>query len=360
MAVARSRRVLVVDDSAVSRRLVTRAIQSGSDLEVVAEAPDAFSAHALIAQHQPDLITLDLEMPQMDGLAFLRHLMAHDPRPVVVVSSYTPSGSARSLEALRVGAADVILKPAAPTSFHEFALDLTRRIRDAAGYRVQRVPFSATARHAPVVSSGAVPLDGLIAIGASTGGPQALETLLSQLPSNLPPIVVVQHMPPSFTKLLAKHLDDACPMRVVEAQHGDRLARGSVYIAPGGRHLTIERDAAGLRAVLTHGQIVNYQRPSVDVLFRSVASLAGIRVVGVLLTGMGEDGADGMAALAAAGHQTIAQDERTSLIFGMPRAAIDRGAVRRVISLEHMPAVLIDCLRAERPVDADSRQAGVS
>ena len=359
MTVARTRRVLVVDDSAVSRRLLTRAIQSGPDLEVVAEAPDAFSAHALIHKHQPDLITLDLEMPQMDGLAFLRHLMAHDPRPVVVVSSYTPSGSAKTLEALRVGAADVILKPAA-SSFADFAQDLTHRIRQAAGYRVQRVPFNSSGARVPAPAIGSLPQDGVITIGASTGGPQALETLLSQLPSNLPPIVVVQHMPQGFTKLFAKHLDDACPMKVVEAQHGDRLARGTVYIAPGGRHLTIERDHAGLRVVLTHGQPVHYQRPSVDVMFRSVAALAGTPAVGVLLTGMGEDGADGMAALAKAGHQTIAQDERTSLIFGMPRAAIDRGAVRRVISLEHMPAVLVDCLRAERASDADGRQASVS
>ena len=348
MAMVRKRRVLVVDDSAVSRRLLTRAILSGPDLEVVAEAPDAFSAHALIAQHQPDLITLDLEMPQMDGLAFLRHLMANDPRPVIVVSSHTPMGSARSLEALRVGAADVILKPAAPVSFTQFAHHLTRRISEAAGYRVQRVPFTAVATHAGPLVPGAAPPDGLIVIGASTGGPQALETLLSNLPTNLPPIVVVQHMPPEFTLLLAKHLDAASPMRVVEGQHGEPLARGSAYIAPGGRHLTIERDAAGLRIALTHRRPVHYQRPSVDVLFHSVAALRGIRVVAVLLTGMGEDGADGMAALAKAGHQTIAQDERTSLIFGMPRAAIDRGAARRVISLEHIPAVVIDCLRAKR------------
>jgi two-component system chemotaxis response regulator CheB len=347
MGALRTRRVLVVDDSAVSRRLLSRAILSGSDLEVVAEAPDAFSAHALIAQHQPDLITLDLEMPQMDGLAFLRHLMANSPRPVIVVSSHTPSGSARSLEALRVGAADVILKPAGPASFNDFAQELTRRIREAAGYRVQRVPFTAIAAHQPVSAPGAAPLDGLIVVGASTGGPQALETLLSNLPTNLPPIVVVQHMPTGFTRLLAKHLDDACPMRVVEGQHADQLARGCVYIAPGGRHVTIEPNAAGLRIALTQRQPVHYQRPSVDVLFHSAAALEGIRIVGVLLTGMGEDGADGMAALAKAGHQTIAQDERTSLIFGMPRAAIDRGAARRVISLEHMPAVLMDCLRAE-------------
>jgi two-component system chemotaxis response regulator CheB len=347
LTAARIRRVLIVDDSAVSRRLLSRAISSKPDLAVVAEAPDAFSAHALIAQHQPDLITLDLEMPQMDGLAFLRHLMANDPRPVIVISSHTPTGSHRTLEALRVGAADVILKPAAPIVFTEFADDLTRRIREAAGYRVQRVPFTAIAATASTLA-GTAPLDGLVAIGASTGGPQALEVLLSHLPANLPPIVVVQHMPQGFTRLLAKHLDDACPMRVVEGAHGDRLAPGCVYIAPAGRHLTIERHAGALRIALTDRQPVHYQRPSVDVLFQSVAALDGQRVTGVLLTGMGEDGADGMVALANAGHQTIAQDERTSLIFGMPRAAINRGAVRRVVSLEHMPAVLIDSLRAER------------
>lgn len=348
-----TRRVLVVDDSAVSRRLLSRAILSAPDLEVIAEAADAFSAHALIAQHQPDVITLDLEMPQMDGLALLRHLMANTPRPVIVVSSHTPTGSARSLEALRIGAADVILKPTAPGLFNDFAQQLTRRIREAAGYRVQRVPFTAIAAHRPIAapnsapsaSLSAAPLDGLIVIGASTGGPQALETLLSNLPTDLPPIVVVQHMPIGFTRLLAKHLDAACPMRVVEGQQADQLARGCVYIAPGGQHLTIERNVAGLRIGLTQRKPVHHQRPSVDVLFHSAAALEGIRIVGVLLTGMGEDGADGMAALARAGHQTIAQDERTSLIFGMPRAAIERGAVRRVISLEHMPAVVMDCLR---------------
>jgi two-component system chemotaxis response regulator CheB len=348
LTAGRIRRVLVVDDSAVSRRLLSRAILTQPDLAVVAEAPDAFSAHALIAQHQPDLITLDLEMPKMDGLALLRHIMANDPRPVIVVSSYTPTGSRRTLEALRLGAADVILKPAAPVVFTEFADDLTRRIREAAGYRVQRVPFSAFAptRSAPL--PGAVALEGLIAIGASTGGPQALEVLLSQLPTNLPPIVVVQHMPLGFTKLLAKHLDDACPNRVVEGGQGDRLAHGCAYVAPAGRHLTIERHGGALRIALNDRPQVHFQRPAVDVMFQSVAALEGQRVIGVLLTGMGEDGADGMVALANAGHQTIAQDERTSLIFGMPRAAINRGAVRRVVSLEHMPAVLIDCLRPDR------------
>lgn len=359
MTVLPTRRVLVVDDSAVSRRILSRAILSGPGLEVVAEAPDAFSAHALIAQHRPDLITLDLEMPQMDGLAFLRHLMANDPLPVIVVSSHTPTGSARSLEALRVGAADVILKPAAAVSFTDFARELTRRIRAAAGYRVQRVPFTAIAAHGSKMPPAAAPLDGLIVIGASTGGPQALEALLSSLPTNLPPIVVVQHMPAGFTCLLAKHLDGACPMRVVEGRHGDQLAPGCVYVAPGGRHLTIERNAAGLRTALTNRRPVHYQRPSVDVLFQSAAVLEGIRVVGVLLTGMGEDGAEGMEQLLLAGHQTIAQDERTSLIFGMPRAAIDRGAVRRVISLEHMPAVLIDCLGAERQSIRTAGTAGV-
>jgi two-component system chemotaxis response regulator CheB len=341
------RRVLVVDDSAVSRRLLTRAIAAAPDLVVVAEAPDAFSAHALIDKHQPDVITLDIEMPQMDGLAFLRHLMANDPRPVIVVSSHTPSGSGRSLDALRVGAVDVIQKPGASLMFTDFTADLTKRIREAARYRVQRVPFSVRAAIATAVPSDVAAPDGLIAIGASTGGPQALETLLSQMPGDLPPIVIVQHMPAGFTRLLARHLDDSCPLRVVEAQHGDQLARGSVYIAPAGRHLLVERRGSSLQVALALSKPVHHQRPSVDVMFHSIAALDGIRVAAVLLTGMGEDGADGMLALANAGHQTIAQDERTSLIFGMPRAAIERGAARRVVSLEHMPAVLIDSLRAD-------------
>jgi two-component system chemotaxis response regulator CheB len=341
----RKTRVLVVDDSATSRRMLSGSLRGEPDIEVVAEASDAFAANKLIAQHRPDVITLDIEMPQMDGLAFLRHLMKHQPIPVIIVSSHTPTGSALSLEALRAGAVEVIPKPADPRSVVALASRLKARIRQL---RVSQVHPRPTPRaHATAAAAHlkiSQPVSGLIAIGASTGGPQALESLLTQLPADTPPILIVQHMPAPFIRLFADRLNDVCPMRVVMATDGEPLAAGVAHVAPAGHHLIVEQQGGRLRTGLRRGPPVGHQRPAVDVLFHSLARLRRIPIVGVLLTGMGRDGADGMVALRRAGQETIAEDESSCVVFGMPREAIARGGAVHVVALNRMAATIVKCL----------------
>jgi two-component system chemotaxis response regulator CheB len=259
-----------------------------------------------------------------------------------------------SIDALRLGAVDVILKPKNPQSVPVFAQRLKRRIRELAMNSSRwrpRVIDEGPPRLAATTPVLGAAVDGLIAIGASTGGPQALEALLTHLPSDLPPIVIVQHMPAEFTRLFAKRLDDTCRIQVTEAHHGQELARGAAYIAPGDEHLTVDRCPGGrLRAALSHGRQVHHQRPSVDVLFQSLLKLKDVPIVGVLLTGMGRDGAEGMVGLTIAGHQTIAEDERSCVVFGMPREAIARGGAKHVVSLDHMPGKIVECLRRNTAV----------
>jgi two-component system chemotaxis response regulator CheB len=338
-------RVLIVDDSAITRRLIAAALRDDPAIEVVAEARDAFSANALIAQHRPDLVTLDLEMPRMDGLALLRHLSAHHPVPVIIVSAHTREGSAATLEALRAGAAEVILKPQNPSAIAPFARHLRRCIHDLrhCAFRPRPAPASQAPAGRIVRSLGST-VDAIIAIGASTGGPPAIETVLSNLPADAPPVVIVQHMPASFTGLFARRLDEVSPMRVAEAEHGQRLARGTALVAPGDHHLAVERREGELVARLQRGPAVHHQRPAVDVLFDSLARLSGPSIVAVLLTGMGEDGAAGMVKLAQAGHETIAEDEQSCVVFGMPHEAIARGGAKHVVALGHVPAAIVECL----------------
>ena len=340
----RKTRVLVVDDSATARRLLSRCLQAEPDIEVVGEASDAFSANELIARHRPDVITLDIEMPGMDGLDFLRHLMKHQPIPVIIISSHTLPGSITTFEALKAGAVDVISKPRAPLLVAGLARRLKKSIR---GLRANR----ATPRTLPLEPGTAIPAlrtnglaNGLIAIGTSVGGPQALELLLTQLPANTPPIVIVQHMPAPFIPLLAGRLNDICPMRVVVATDGQQLESGVAYLSPGDTHLVVEQRGGRLIAGLRRGIPMHHQRPAVDVLFHSLALLRGIPIVGVLLTGMGSDGADGMVALRGVGHETIAEDSRSCVVFGMPREAIARGGASRILMLEQMPAVILNGL----------------
>jgi two-component system chemotaxis response regulator CheB len=342
-------RVLIVDDSAITRRLIATALRDDPEIDVVAQARDAFSANALIAEHRPDLVTLDLAMPRMDGLAFLQHLMKHHPIPVIIISAYTGEGSTATIEALRAGAADVILKPQNPSSVAPFARRLRRCIRDLrhCAFRVRPTPNG----HGPRVESNHVAMppfgsaiDAIVAIGASTGGPPALEAVLSQLPADMPPVLIVQHMPASFTGLFAKRLHESSPMRVMEAVNQQELTRGTALVAPGDYHLEVQRTKGRLRAAVRRGPSLHHQRPSVDVLFQSLARLTGVPVVGVLLTGMGEDGADGMVALAQADHETIAEDEQSCVVFGMPREAIARGGAKHVVHLNHVPAAIVDCL----------------
>ena len=343
-------RVLVVDDSATARRMLARSLEGEADIEVVGEAGDAERAHQLVEESGPDVITLDLEMPGTDGLVFLRQLMKQRPTPVIVVSSHTRPGSITALEALRAGALDVILKPRGSAALAGLGAMLKEKIR---GLRQSDVAVRADVRfrggNRPVAiahPSG----DGIIAIGASAGGPQAIEALLTRLPVESPPILIVQHMPATFVPLLVQRLDQSCSLRVVVAKGGETPSRGTVYLAPGDQHLLVGQQDGALRLRTSRGARVHFHRPAVDVLFQSLARLRQVTIVGVLLTGMGEDGADGMLALHREGHETIAEDRRSCVVFGMPRAAIQRGAVRRVLPLDLIPSAILGCFeRSAQP-----------
>ncbi len=338
-------KVLVVDDSAIVRKMIADTLRVEPDLEVVGGAADPFVARDMILQHHPDVLTLDIEMPRMDGLTFLRKLMAHHPLPVIIVSSVTKSGSAASIEALRSGAYDVIPKPGGPHEIGQIGERLKDRIRSLRSESAIR--YTAPAATPTPVEAGprlqARRANGLLVIGASTGGTQAIEAVLTRLPPDIPPTLIVQHMPANFTAAFAARLDTVCPMHVVEAKGDERLERGTVYIAPGDYHLLLERQGLLLKTVLRQGPPVHHQRPAVDVLFHSVAKIQGVPVVGVLLTGMGADGADGMVALRKTGAETIAEDEHSCVVFGMPKEAIARGGATHIATLLQMPSKIFEC-----------------
>jgi two-component system chemotaxis response regulator CheB len=345
--VERKIRVLVVDDSAIVRRVLADMLRREPDIDVVGVASDPFVARDLILRHDPDVVTLDIEMPRMDGLTFLQRLMEYHPLPVIVVSSVTPAGSDVSLKALAAGAIDVIAKPGGPYSVGEISDRLTRRIRQVKGSRpVRFLPALRAGRPAlPETKISALKsAHGLIVIGASTGGTQAIEALLSRLPADTPPILIVQHMPAQFTRAFATRLDSVCPMSVVEASGSELLRRGVAYIAPGDFHMVVEARGVELRFIIGSGPAVHYQRPSVDVLFHSAARLRGVPTVALLLTGMGTDGAEGMLALRQAGAVTIAEAEQSCVVFGMPAEAIARGAAVHVATLLAMPRLIADAL----------------
>ena len=341
---ARRTKVLIVDDSAIVRKMLADALRSESDLEVVGVAADPFVARDLILQHKPDVLTLDVEMPRMDGLTFLRRLMEHYPLPVIIVSSVTQTGSRSSIEALAAGAIDVIAKPGGPHSVGQVGERLKRAIRGIRPGALQR-RAAMTSRIA--ASTGPATLgraSGLILIGASTGGTQAIEAILTRLPADTPPILIVQHMPAQFTRAFATRLNTVCPMQVVEAAGNETIKRGVAYVAPGDYHLMVEADGLELRTAVRTGPMVHYQRPAVDVLFQSAAKLRGVRRVALLLTGMGADGADGMVALRQANAVTIAEDEQSCVVFGMPKEAIARGGAAHVATLLDMPRLIADSL----------------
>ena len=339
-------KVLIVDDSAVVRKLLADALRAEPDIHVVGGASDPFIARDLILQHNPDVVTLDVEMPRMDGLSFLRRIMEHRPMPVIIVSSITQRGSAASVEALRLGAIDVIAKPGGPGSVGQVAEDIKRRIRSLrAGPALQLKKLTAadaSAAPARVARTAAKNSNALILIGASTGGTQAIEALLTRMPADVPPILIVQHMPPLFTKAFAERLDRTCSMKVIESAGGEQVQAGVVYIAPGDRHLVVERHGLKLMTALREGPPVHYQRPAVDVLFHSAARLQGVPMVAAILTGMGQDGADGLLALRKAGADTFAEDEQSCVVFGMPKEAIARGAACHVVTLFQMPQAILD------------------
>jgi two-component system chemotaxis response regulator CheB len=361
-------RVLIVDDSAIVRKMLADTLRDEPDMEVVGVASDPFVARDLILQRKPDVLTLDIEMPRMDGLTFLRRVMEHHPMPVIIVSSVTPSGSAISIEALAAGAIDVIAKPGGPYSVGQVTDRLKRRIRDLK--RGRPVRFMAPLRAGrPVLPdtkvSALARANGLIVIGASTGGTQAIEALLSRLPGDAPPIMIVQHMPAQFTRAFASRLNAICPMSVVEASGSELLKRGVAYLAPGDYHMVVEARGVELRAIIGTGPAVHYQRPSVDVLFHSAARLRAVPIVALLLTGMGTDGAEGMLALRNAGAITIAEAEQSCVVFGMPGEAIARGGAVHVATLLAMPRLIADSLsalqtRPEPPTPSGPAEASTS
>jgi two-component system, chemotaxis family, protein-glutamate methylesterase/glutaminase len=329
-------RVVIVDDSAVVRRLFKKAMAFAPDVTVVADAPDPYAARDLIVEHKPDVLILDVEMPKMDGITFLQKLNQHYPLPVVVCSSLTEAGGKLALDAYAAGAVEVIFKPQGPRALSELGAELVEAVRTAAGARTNRVrtPRVQVQLHQRNEVE-------LVVIGASTGGTVAVESILTRLPPNVPPILVVQHMPAYVTRAFAARLHNLCQLTVEEARHGRVLEQGLVLVAPGDQHLEIERVGQKLKAKLSAEARVNGHRPSVDVLFHSVADIVGPRAVGALLTGMGKDGAAGLLEMNREGAFTLAQDEQSSVVFGMPKAAIDCGAASVVAALDDIPARLV-------------------
>ncbi|BCF90068.1 MULTISPECIES: chemotaxis response regulator protein-glutamate methylesterase [Paraburkholderia] len=345
-------KVLCVDDSALIRSLMTEIINSQPDMTVVATAPDPLVARDLIKQHNPDVLTLDVEMPRMDGLDFLEKLMRLRPMPVVMVSSLTERGSEITLRALELGAVDFVTKPKVGIrdGMLDYSEKLADKIRAAARARVrQAAPVqhaAAAAGHAgaaahaaspaPLFNNPLVSTEKLIIVGASTGGTEAIREVLVPLPPDAPAVLIAQHMPPGFTKSFAQRLNGLCRITVKEAEHGERVLPGHAYIAPGHAHLLLARSGANYIAHLSDDPPVNRHRPSVDVLFRSAAQHAGKNAVGVILTGMGRDGAAGLLDMRKAGAYTLAQDEASCIVFGMPREAIAMGAADEIASLSEM------------------------
>ncbi|WP_136255294.1 MULTISPECIES: protein-glutamate methylesterase/protein-glutamine glutaminase [Halomonadaceae] len=340
-------KVLCVDDSALIRDLLSEIINAQPDMEVVAVAPDPIVARDLIKQHNPDVLTLDVEMPRMDGLDFLERLMRLRPMPVLMVSSLTQSGSEVTLRALELGALDFLAKPSMGirNGMMEYGDLIAEKLRAAARSR----PRQARAKDRPAPQTLQAPLvssEKLLIIGASTGGTEAIRNVLEPLPSNAPAILITQHMPGGFTRSFAERLDKLCRIRVKEASDGERVLPGHAYIAPGDQHLKLARSGANYVVRLDDGPPVNRHRPSVDVLFDSAAQQAGRNAIGVLLTGMGKDGAAGLLAMRKAGAATVAQDEASCVVFGMPREAIALGAADEVLPLEDIAPRLMKLVAA--------------
>ena len=358
MIVNRKIRVLVVDDSAVARKMIVDILSADPRIEVIGAAEDAYNARDRILSTNPDVLTLDIEMPRMDGLTFLGILQKHRPIPVIVISALTPAGSKLALEALEGGAVEVLAKPGNQAELPRFADQLRRCVKGAADTRrreqvppalgVPRLRAEATFQRRQI-----------IVLGASTGGTEALKQVLTPLPAGLPGILIVQHIPPIFSKAFAERLSNVCAFPVREAQDKDLLTPGMALVAPGDYHMMATFKAGHYSITLRQSPPVQHVRPSVDVLFASIAQSPGVLAVGVVLTGMGVDGAAGLQRLKQAGARTIAQDEETSVVFGMPRAAIELGAVDQVLPLAAIPAAIVKaaCAQAEEAELASTRSS---
>lgn len=345
-------KVLIIDDSALIRSVLSEIIGRQPDMEVVGVAPDPLVARELIKQTNPDVLTLDVEMPRMDGLDFLEKLMRLRPMPVIMVSSLTEKGSEITMRALELGAIDFVTKPklSIQSGMMEYAELITDKIRAASKAKVRSRAAHVTAEHAqktgvlPPMKNPLMSSEKLIIIGASTGGTEAIKNFLMQMPSDCPGILITQHMPEGFTRSFAKRLDGLCKISVNEAVGGERVLPGHAYIAPGHSHMLLARSGANYVTQLDNGEPVNRHRPSVDVLFRSAALHAGKNAVGVILTGMGKDGAAGMLEMKNAGAYNFAQDEASCVVFGMPREAIAIGAVHEIGPLDELPAKVLQYL----------------
>ena len=346
-------RVLVVDDSALMRQLLTEILAAAPDIEVVGSAQDPYVARDRIKELNPDVLTLDVEMPRMDGLTFLRNLMRLRPMPVVMVSSLTERGAEVTLHALELGAVDFVRKPDGPIAagLREYADELIEKIRTAATIKVRPLQvapaMTAESQPARAISSFRT-TDRVLAIGASTGGTEAIKEVLMRLPPDTPGVVIAQHIPAGFSAAFAERMNRQTGLVVKEAADGDRIMLGHAYIAPGDYHLQLARDGARYVCRLDRGEPVNRHRPSVDVLFRSVAKAAGANAAAALLTGMGADGAQGLKELYDLGVHTIAQDEATSVVWGMPGEAVKRGGAVEVLPLPDIAAALLKGLAAKR------------
>jgi len=335
-------RILIVDDSSIVRRVLKRELDKQPDMTVIGTAPDPYFARDKIVNLRPDVITLDIEMPRMDGLTFLRKLMKHHPVPTIIVSSLTPKGCQTALACLEAGAVDVVCKPGESYSVGEMTETIAELIRGAAKVNLNRL----ASRCGSPAPAKRIPQDGsamlattrkVVAIGSSTGGTEALRRVLMPLPKNCPGIIMAQHMPPGFTASFAERLDDLCEIEVKEAEDGDAVLPGRALLAPGERHLQLARSGAKYFVKVTDGPRVCRHKPSVEVLFETTAKVAGANAMGIIMTGMGYDGADGMVMMREAGAYTIAQDEASCVVFGMPKEAIERGGACQISPLDSIP-----------------------
>jgi two-component system, chemotaxis family, protein-glutamate methylesterase/glutaminase len=357
-------KVLIIDDSASVRQALADVLNSDPDIEVIGTASDPFVAARRMQANTPDVITLDVEMPRMDGITFLRKLMAQHPLPVVMCSSLTEAGTETLMQALEAGAVDVILKPKVDTrqNLLEQSVQICETVKGAARARVKQRPVTLSRVEKKLTADAIMPpphvpspksrsmartTEKVICVGASTGGTQSLQAILEALPADVPGIVIVQHMPEKFTEAFARRLDTLCAVEVKEAEDGDTVLRGRVLIAPGNRHMLLRRSGARYFVEINDGPLVSRHRPSVDVLFRSAAQYAGANAMGIIMTGMGDDGAQGLLEMRQAGAATIAQDEATCVVFGMPREAIARGGAERVVPLHALAGEIIRVGRSD-------------